>query len=130
LATTVDPHDVPGWLDGWHPSHLTATTGHAHADLALHTGDPDHLDQAHEMLTLAAEHLTGVRPRAAALALTHLARAHRAYGNHDQAAKLTTQAGHLATSPPHHRQRGWPHGRRVTTTLTTLIDQPVESAST
>jgi hypothetical protein len=48
------------------------------------------------MLTLAAEHLTGVRPRAAALCLTHLARAHHAYGNHDQAAKLTTRAEHLA----------------------------------
>ena len=97
LATTVDPRDVPGWLDGWHPTHLTATTGHAHADLALETGDPDHLDRAHELLSTAAEHLTGVRPRAAALALTHLARAHQAYGNPDQTATLTTRAEHLAT---------------------------------
>ena len=97
LAATVDPHDVPGWLDGWQPAHLTAVAGHAHADLALHTGNPDHLDRAHRTLTHAAEHLTPVRPRAAALALTHLARAHQAYGDTDQATRLTTRAEHLAT---------------------------------
>ena len=97
LAVTVDPHHVPEWLDGWHPTHLTAGTGHAHADLARQTGDPAHLDQAHQLLILAAEHLTGVRPRAAALCLTHLAHTHHTSGDHDQAAKLTTQAEHLAT---------------------------------
>jgi hypothetical protein len=58
VAATVDPHAVPGWLDGWHPAHLQAVLGQAHADLAQTSDDPTGLDRAHEALTLAAERLT------------------------------------------------------------------------
>ena len=95
-AATVDPYDVPGWLDGWQPAHVQAVLGHAYADLAQTSHDPADLDRAHDTLTTAAEHLAAVRPRAAALALTHLAQAHHPCGDPDQAAKLASRAGHLA----------------------------------
>jgi hypothetical protein len=96
-AATVDTFDVPGWLDGWHPAHVQALCGHAHAGLAGATGDHAHLDRAHEILTSAAAHLAPVRPRAAALCLTHLAHAHHKHGDPDQATTLADQARHLAT---------------------------------
>ena len=69
------------------------------------------------------EHLTGVRPRAAALCLTHLARTHQAYGNTDQATKLTTWAGHLATDLRSSRVN-----RALATLHTTVSDQPPPGA--
>jgi transcriptional regulator with XRE-family HTH domain len=96
-AAVVDPDAVPGWLGGWQPAHVEALCGHAHADLARATGDPSHLDRAHQALTTAAAHLTPVRPRAAALCLTHLARTHHKCGDPDQATTLADQARHLAT---------------------------------
>jgi hypothetical protein len=96
-AAVVDPDAVPGWLGGWQPAHVEALCGHAHADLARATGDPSHLDRAHQALTTAAAHLTPVRPRAAALCLTHLARTHHKCGDPDQATTLAGQARHLAT---------------------------------
>jgi hypothetical protein len=97
LAAGVDPDGVPGWLGGWQHAHVRAVVGHAYADLAQVSGDPAHLERAHERLTPAAAQLAGVRPRAAALALTHLARVHRASGDADRVAELTARAGDLAT---------------------------------
>jgi transcriptional regulator with XRE-family HTH domain len=96
LAATVDPYGVPGWLGGWQPAHLQALLGHARADLAQASGAPADVDRAHEHLSTAAEQLTSVRPRAAALCLTHLARLHHTCGDLDQAAKLVVQTEHLA----------------------------------
>jgi hypothetical protein len=97
LAATVEPSGVPGWLGGWEPGHVRAVLGHALADLAHASGDPDDLDRAHRRLIPAAEGLTAVRPRAAALCLIHLARVHRAYGSSDQVAALASRAEQLAT---------------------------------
>jgi transcriptional regulator with XRE-family HTH domain len=97
LAATVDSSSVPGWLDGWQPAHVQAMLGHAYADLTHGSGDPADLDRAQQHLSTAAGHLAAVRPRAAALALTHLARTHRRCGDPDEAARLTTRAEHLAT---------------------------------
>jgi hypothetical protein len=97
LVAGVQPDAVPGWLGGWHPAHVPAVIGHAHADLARTTGELDQLDQAHQLLTTAAEQLASIRPRAAALCLTHLAHTHYHHGNPDQATTLTEYARHLAT---------------------------------
>jgi transcriptional regulator with XRE-family HTH domain len=97
LAAGVDPDGVPGWLGGWQHAHVRAVVGHAYAELAHVSGDPANLERAHERLIPAAAQLAGVRPRAAALALTHLARLHRTSGDADQVAELTARAGHLAT---------------------------------
>jgi hypothetical protein len=97
LAATVDPSGVPAWLGGWEPRHVWAVLGHALADLALASGDPDDLDRAHQHLSPAAGSLTAVRPRAAALCLIHLAGVHRAYGNSDRVAALASRAEQLAT---------------------------------
>ena len=97
------PAPTPRWAN---PNHATAkppapdswpppSTPTPYPDGS--TDGPPRTCKPYQLLTHAAEHLTGVRPRAAALALTHLARAHQAYGNPDQAAKLTTRAEHLAT---------------------------------
>jgi hypothetical protein len=97
LATIVDPGAVPGWLAGWHPAHVQAVCGHAHADLARTTGNPTDLDRAHHLLTAAADQLAPTRPRAAALCLAHLAHTHHSHGDPDQATTLTDHARHLAT---------------------------------
>jgi hypothetical protein len=97
LTSDVDPGAVPGWLGGWQPAHVRAVSGHAYAGLARKSGDPDDLDRAHEALIHAAERLNDLRPRAAALCLTHLAHAHLACGDPDRAASLAGKAEHLAT---------------------------------
>jgi hypothetical protein len=97
VAATVDPDTVPGWFGGWQPAHLRALCGHAHADLALATGDPGALTAAHEALITAADQLATLRPRAAALCLTHLAHAHHDCGDSEQVTALVERAGRFAT---------------------------------
>jgi hypothetical protein len=96
VAATVDPDTVPGWFGGWQPAHVAAVCGHAQADLATATGDADVLAAAHVALVTAAEQLAAVRPRAAALCLTHLADAHRRCGDPDHVTGLVDRAQHLA----------------------------------
>jgi transcriptional regulator with XRE-family HTH domain len=96
VAAAVDPDTVPGWFGGWQPAHVAAVCGHAQADLATATGDVDALAAAHAALVTAAERLVAVRPRAAALCLTHLAHAHRKCGDPDNVIGLVARAQHLA----------------------------------
>jgi hypothetical protein len=67
--------DQLGWVGNLaHPARLHAITGHAMADLAEHTGDQAHREQAIQRLTKAVDEFdTTVHTRAHALCLTRLA---------------------------------------------------------
>jgi hypothetical protein len=102
------PRRRTGWLGGWRPTHVEALCGHAHTDLAQATGDPSHLDRAHQALTTAAAHLAPVRPRAAALCLTHLARIHHKCGEPEHA---PAPAGAVLTADTCGSVDGWSSSR-------------------
>jgi len=74
-AFTQASRDQPGWVGNLaNPARLYAITGHAMADLAEHTGEKAHREQAIQRLSKAADEFDPTtHARAHALCLTRLA---------------------------------------------------------